>query len=336
MKRIVLFSALFTFAFISQGLGQCSPPEFNTQSQIDAFPTDYPGCTVINGGLTIRNGNTPGDEIDDLSPLSGITSVTGALFIRNNQSLGSLAGLEQLNSANTVVVRQNNALTDLSGLNGLTSVTMNLLIRDNDLLENLNGLESLSFIGEDLFVSGNGDLLSLAGLQNLASANNLIIPNNFSLNDLSALSQLSSLGNGLLLADNAALESLNGLQNIISVGGNVTIEDNSLLSMCNFLFTLLDEIDENDDGPGGAPIPDVGGTVTISNNAAGCNNVQEILTAGPPNPTIPTMSEWAFFLLVIMVFTVGIVGVYNVKKRGTLKAWHSIRQHQLLCCLFGA
>jgi hypothetical protein len=37
-----------------------------------------------------------------------------------------------------------------------------------------------------------------------------------------------------------------------------------------------------------------------------------------PPPPVPTMGQCAFFLFELVVFTLGVVGIYNAKKRGVL------------------
>lgn len=137
--------------------------------------------------------------------------------------------------------------------------------------------------------------------------------------DLTPLMNLTSVGGSLSIDNNDALTSLNGLENLTSVDGNLLISNNDVLNTCNQLYYLLDNVDDPPTGPGPGldGIPDVNNVsspITIQNNLTNgdCENLQDILNAGPP--PIPTMSQWSFFLLGLIVFTVGIVGVYNVKK----------------------
>ena len=107
------------------------------QADVDDFPLDYPGCTSLNGVLTIL-----GDDITNLYGLSSITSVSGALYIGNNFGgnpvLTDMSGLLNLEYCGGLMsIRSNAVLTSLAGLDNIdaSSVTF-LYIRDNDSLSN--------------------------------------------------------------------------------------------------------------------------------------------------------------------------------------------------------
>jgi len=67
---------------------------FWTQSEIDDFQTNYPGCTELMGDLQIS-----GNDIMDLSGLNVVTSIGGDLSIIHNDTLTSLTGLENIDEA---------------------------------------------------------------------------------------------------------------------------------------------------------------------------------------------------------------------------------------------
>ncbi|RLD57407.1 MAG: hypothetical protein DRI97_05430 [Bacteroidetes bacterium] len=78
------------FEMVSQ---PCLPEgiTFSTQSQIDSFPINYPGCTEIEGDVIIE-----GETIVNLSVLNVLTSIEGRLRIWDCNALTSLEGLEGL------------------------------------------------------------------------------------------------------------------------------------------------------------------------------------------------------------------------------------------------
>ncbi len=80
---------------------------FYTQAEIDAFPTNYPGCTQILGDVTISDG-----DITNLNGLSSIISIEGQLSIYYN-GLTSFEGLNNLASIGGGI--------ELNGAYGLTS-----------------------------------------------------------------------------------------------------------------------------------------------------------------------------------------------------------------------
>jgi len=82
---------------------------FTTQAEIDNFQTNYPGCTEIEGNVTIN-----GDDITNLNGLENLTSIGGDLEIYYNETLVSLAGLEniQANSIDSLVIINNIVLSE--------------------------------------------------------------------------------------------------------------------------------------------------------------------------------------------------------------------------------
>ncbi|MFA5418082.1 MAG: hypothetical protein WC341_06445 [Bacteroidales bacterium] len=93
MKKITLLIAFFVglqWAAFSQG---CSPSTsyFSSQAEVDAFQTNYPGCTQIEGNIVINE-----NDITHLNGFSNITSIGGFLYITNASSLTNLTGLDAL------------------------------------------------------------------------------------------------------------------------------------------------------------------------------------------------------------------------------------------------
>ena len=64
---------------------------FTTQVQVDNFPTDYPGCTIIDGNVGIT-----GNDITNLDGLTQITQIGGSVQIINMNSLNNIDGLNSL------------------------------------------------------------------------------------------------------------------------------------------------------------------------------------------------------------------------------------------------
>jgi hypothetical protein len=84
----------------------------------------------------------------------------------------------------------------------------------------------------------------------------------------------------LYIRDSIDISNLDALANLTSVGGNLQISGNSNVS-CEGVALLLG-------WPSGPPDDSVDGAITISNNATGCNSVEEVLASvsGPTQPTI--------------------------------------------------
>ena len=257
MKRLIytIFLLLTIGSFVfSQS---CLPNgiTFKNQQEVDDFPSNHPGCTEIEGNVSIGINWWLSTDISNLDSLAQITAIGGDLEIKFNPALTSLVGLNNLNSiGKSLQISNNDALTSLAELNNLNSIGFSLIIKDNatltslaglnnlnsivgyfhisnnDALTSLAGLDSLNSIGGDFSLKDNGALASLAGLDNLNSIGYLHIHNNDTLASLTGLENLNSIGEGLRISDNAILTSLAGLSNLNSIGGGLTIKDNTILA----------------------------------------------------------------------------------------------------------
>jgi len=230
---------------------------FSTQTQIDNFPTNYPGCTeFFNARIqSVESGdvitNLDGFSqltsivaltiIDNsaLTNLNGLQNITGSvslLFIEDNNVLESLSGLEGITSVtNPMKIEGNHALNNLEGLNNLVSVG-DLSIINNDQLSDLDGINSLSNVG-DLNIWNNQNLVDFNGLENLETVSNILIRGNASLTSLMGLEGVNNT-NRVAILENDALTSLTGLDNLVGIDGNLLLEDNDALTNISALSNL--------------------------------------------------------------------------------------------------
>jgi hypothetical protein len=338
MKKLVL---LFTVVVISHSgtFSQGCLPNgitFTTQQQIDNFQTNYPGCKVIQGDVTIE-----GSDISNLAGLNGLIALENDLHINQDSALSSLSGLNNLISIggglslyenmlltdftglnnlisvkDYLVIRENSALTSLKGLENLTSVGQNIWIEYNSSLKNLTALKNITTIGKELWILNNKLLESLSGLDNVASiGGGLTIDGNEVLANLMGLAKLTSIEWDLQIIRNDVLSNLTGLNKVTSVGGNLMISNNPGLTSLTGLtqltsidgFILLDYNSSLKDIKGlsninATSISDLfinhnnslstcevesvcnylanpGGIVEITDNAPGCNSVEEVKAA---------------------------------------------------------
>jgi N-acetylneuraminic acid mutarotase len=217
---------------------------FTAQQQIDNFQTNFPGCSEIEGNVSIFMSN-----ITNLNGLSVLNTIGGNLSISSNPSLVSL-----------------------SGLGGLTSIGGSFYIDNNNSLINFEGLENLNSVSGDFDIGyveyGNPSLTSLDGLNNLDSiGGRLWITSNPQLTDLTGLENLTGIGGDLWIEGNSSLSSLQGLDSLNSftinnlfIFGNSNLYDCDILSICEFL-----------NNPNG--------TINIEDNNSGCNNPEEVQQA---------------------------------------------------------
>jgi hypothetical protein len=253
---IIFVFSIFTFAGFSQG---CLPDgiTFTSQQQIDEFQTNYPGCTIIEGGVEIFTNNITNLEglsvltaiegnleilathIINLAGLNNITYVSGDLVIWENNLLTNFDSFENLNSiSGSLHIKYNPLLINFQGLEN-TSFGGDILIQSNDALNSLAAFENLTVVGGGLFINNNNSLLSLSGLGNITHINGfLYVYYNSSLTGLSGLDNVSIISGGLGISHNPSLENLVGLENLSSLGEGLSIDGNISLSNLNGIQNL--------------------------------------------------------------------------------------------------
>ena len=239
MQRIIILSISLFLVHV----GFTQPTYINTQEQIDSFQVNYPGVTELSSLFIV------GSEITNLEGLSVITTIYNFLTIEQCYNLTSLSGLQ-----------------NLSYLGITAGLAWGLHITDNSSLKNMNGLDNLSTIAGRLEITFNDSLTSLLGLENLQTVGDgLFIENNPSLKSLSGLSNLSTVGmDGIKIYNNDQLTNLFGLENINgSEVEYLLIADNDTLSNCHAQSVCDYLISPN-------------GSTDISDNAFGCNNIEEV------------------------------------------------------------
>ena len=213
------------------------------------------------------------DLIENFEGLSTIDTIAGNCIISDNLSLQNFSGLDNLKMTRDLIISGNSSLQNLSNLNSLTKVFGTLNIIENNLLLNFDGLQNLVSINASntggLIIDNNNSLLSLYGLNNITSVHHgFHISNNENLVSISALSNLISMNvySFFSIINNSSLISLSGIDNFQNEQlVHLNIEDNSSLSYCA-VQCVCDYLG----GEGAAIFP------SISNNAAGCNSVEEV------------------------------------------------------------
>jgi hypothetical protein len=227
---------------------------------------------------------------DSLTDLTGIENLDtlGGLSLYFNKALTSIGELElSFNAISTLYVLGNDNLHDFSGLEGINEITSHCFVEDNPQIVDFSGLDSVTYI-RDLWVKDNPSLISFEGLENLSSIKySIVIWNNDSLFNLTGLENLSSAEIGILIRDNDTLNSIEQLSNLSTCEnltinnnpnlsslagidnidaatiGTLYIMDNARLSLCHVQSICDYLVSPN-------------GTVSIYNNAPGCNSVEEV------------------------------------------------------------
>lgn len=102
----------------------------------------------------------------------------------------------------------------------------------------------------------------------------LLIADNDELTNVDGLSSLNSVGEFLTVEFNDKLTNLNGFSSLSSINGYLRIGNNSILSDCRGIYALINT-------PGA-----VQGSVSISNNASGCDSETELAISCTAPPIV--------------------------------------------------
>lgn len=129
--------------------------------------------------------------------------------------------------------------TSQSALNSWESqwktVTGNIYITSlaSDVVTSLAPLQNITSVGGAIIIAENHSLTSLNGLGRLESAGMVEISFNGALNNLGALSALETVTGTVNIVGNESLATLTGLATSLTIGGDLTIRNNPILSVCN-------------------------------------------------------------------------------------------------------
>lgn len=199
----------------------------------------FEGQTCIVGDLNVLD-----SDLTTLTGLEALTSVTGALNIRQNSALTSLDGLEGLRGQLTsLVIFDNDSLTNLTALDGLGTAS-SLDVSSNSSLQSLDGLDGLVSISDSIVVARNPALADVDGLAALTAgiAGRLTIKDNATLTSISGLRGIRFVRDGMEIANNPQLTSLDGLVGLLQLGdygtGDVIISNNIALTSIDGLSNV--------------------------------------------------------------------------------------------------
>jgi hypothetical protein len=289
---------LITLLVSNSDAAQSCLPEgifFSQQNQINSFQTNYPGCSRIEGDLTLS-----GYNITNLNGLNALTSIGGSLKIECNEALTSLNGLENLTSiGEDLYLVGNLIITNMSGLQNLSYIGRDFQLSNNVAISSLTGMEGLTTIGGNLWIDNNNLLTNMMGLTHLTSIGNFVrIYANNTLENLTGLGELTSIGGNLIIGGcdhmgglgNPTLTGLTGLQHLTSINGILEIGYNTTLTS----LEGLDNIDAasvsrlyiyNNDDLSDCAVQSIcdflakpNGTIVIENNNSGCNSKATVET----------------------------------------------------------
>ena len=190
--------------------------------------TGLSNLTSIGKYLRIFNNK----DLISLDGLENLDSIGDYLYIVSNSRLSYLTGLNNLGTINSILIRDNPALTDVSSFNKLTWVQY-LNIVSNSSLTDISGFDHLNSVFY-LTINYCGKLRRLSGFDTLAEVYSLNISVNPALKTIDGFKNLR-FTEDLKLVQNTSLTDLSGFGNLHTVGNYLTFQlNNSLASLVCF------------------------------------------------------------------------------------------------------
>ncbi len=251
--------------------------------------TGLENLTSVGGSFRILICN----NLTEISALSNLESIGSFMSIQSNDTLQNLIGLENITTIpGNLWLESNDALRSLDGLNGVTSIEGELRISGSDSLQNVNALSNLTSLGEALRISTSPVLTSISAFENLTNINgNLNVVNCNNLMSIDGLQNITNVQGDLNISANPRIKTISQLENLTRVGGTdiwIGLNDSltSLAGLQNIDYDIVSDLFINMNPMlsvcGLPPICDYlsdGGDAEISNNAPGCNDVDEIISS---------------------------------------------------------
>ncbi len=189
---------------------------------------DFPNLTEI-AGLALEN-----VAVTDLHGLDAVTRADGGFGFERNPNLESLAGLEQVTTAASIVAIENPKLESLEALGKIEGEIRALVVENNASLRNLDGLEGVVASGDRVQIEANPVLEDIDALSGLEKAVTVIVRANPLLDELAGFRGLQQIAS-LELAELDALTTTADLAALTSVEHDLVIQNCPALRELGFL-----------------------------------------------------------------------------------------------------
>ena len=311
-KILLLF---ICFSMANQLTSQSCLPNglfLNTQSQVDQFSTLYPGCKVIEGGLSVN-----GSDIKNLDGLVQITAIGGDFFLTNCDSIHNINGLQNVTTIGGAVRIQGQLSLESINLSKLTKVTGDYCyISDNPLVTSLDKFSVLDSVFGIFQIWSMDSIRDLNGLEKLSFVGrDFAIFKNRNLKNINALNELNHIGDGLRLYENNVLTDVSGLSPTLKIDGPIVINDNPMLSVCNTEAICT-------------YIKNPSSFMVFNNNSTGCSSISEVkascISSSEPTESISDIKIFPnpasdFFTIVGMQLLESGATLYDMKGQTILK-----------------
>ncbi|MCC6462589.1 MAG: hypothetical protein IT260_19125 [Saprospiraceae bacterium] len=168
---------------------------FDSQAEIDAFPSMYPDCIHLDVWLDIHNA----PDVTNLDSLQQIVSSSSRFWIENCPKL-----------------------TDISGLRNIKTFK-DLRIANCDALSSLHGLEQAKYI-EGLNIGGNAALTDLISFDSLERVGGIALSDNPALVSLGRFPRLKTVDSHISITQLAALASFAGAFPVLEHVPQLTVD----------------------------------------------------------------------------------------------------------------
>lgn len=203
---------------------------------------DYEINPIITGIVDVSNGDISKSSIVTIT----LNNLNEPKIFDGNIQFDSQEDVNNFGSAKYTEVTGfidfngfNIDITTLAPLENLTKIGGDLLIRDCNKLTNLNGLQNLSFVGGNIAIGLNDQLVSIEALKNIKNTiGDLRITDNDLLTSLEGLNNLVTVGDWFKISNNDKLIDISALKSLISIEGDFTIQGINLFSTLEGLNNL--------------------------------------------------------------------------------------------------
>ena len=244
-------------------------------SQDTSGSGDYVGLTnlkMVGGYFIVGRGQTSSligssnTSLDSVGYFPRLESIGSSFEIRDNTSLDAVGSFPVLRSVGgRFRLRDNNQLLHIPDFDGLVQTGQEITIEVNNKLITVGSFPRLETIGGDLNFTNNPKLTMRGTYPVLRSiGRDFKVENCDRLKRINDFPSLTTIGSTFFVSRNDSLRGIGDFPVLTTIRGSLRIQSNRLLGYCcGFSRILLDE-------------SIVSGTTTITNNALGCNNEEEI------------------------------------------------------------
>lgn len=165
--------------------------------------------SFINKDFDIENN----PSLEQIEGFNNLGRINGDLSISNNPNLATIDGFSKLDFIKgNLVLSGTRPLTEVNGLNQLTSAG-SFTIADNDNLSSIEFLSTLTNLSR-FTISGNAQLRNLVGLENLTNLGSITIKNNLALANINSIQNVSPVNLEYLVIEDCPNLTICHLENV--------------------------------------------------------------------------------------------------------------------------